>query len=104
MGGLSKRVGRYFSEIRKPFWHIDALIPVFHLSSLWLFPSSNRQECQIARLLSQASGATPIMGFGSTDCRCSSHLFHFANLEEMPLFLKIKKILNCRHAVKISNL
>lgn len=99
MGGISKRVSRYFKYISNPFWHIDRLIPIFQLLSLWLFPSNIRHECQIARLLSQMKGAKAISGFGSTDCHCPSHLFHFTNLKEMPLFLKIKKILNCNDAV-----
>ncbi len=103
MGGLSKRTSRYFKPIQKPHWHIDVLIPVFKISSLYLFPSDTRQECQTARLLLQAPGATPIMGFGSTDCHCPSHLFHFADLKKMPPFRKIKGILNCRDAVEISN-
>jgi Uri superfamily endonuclease len=103
MGGLSKRVTRYLKEIRKPFWHIDAIMPRFKLMNLWLFPSDTRQECQIARLLSQAPGAASIKGFGSSDCPCFTHLFYFTDLKQTSLFLKIKETLDCKEAIEISS-
>lgn len=101
MGGLSKRASRYLKEIKNPFWHIDAIMPRFKLTNLWLFPSNTRQECQIARLLSQASDTPPIRGFGSSDCTCLTHLFYFTDLKQTPLFLRIKEALDCEDAVEI---
>jgi len=102
MGGLSRRVSHYLKEIERPFWHIDAIIPRFKLTALWLFPSNTRQECQIAQLFSQETGATPIRGFGSSDCRCFTHLFYFSALNQKPLFLKLTEVLSCENAVEIS--
>ncbi len=98
MGGLSKRVRRYFSDIKKPHWHIDALLPVFHVTDLWIFPSAARQECQLARYLSRFPNAIPVNGFGSTDCRCDSHLFFLKDMEKAPLFEAVKGALACREA------
>jgi len=102
MGGLSRRINHYLKEIERPFWHIDAIIPRFKLTTLWLFPSNIRQECQIAHLFSQEPGATPIKGFGSSDCRCFTHLFYFSALNQKPLFLKFNEVLSCEDAVEIS--
>ena len=100
MGGLSKRIQRYLRPIRKPHWHIDSLIPLFRLTELWLFPSSKRQECEIARFLSQTSGVTPIVGFGSTDCTCPSHLFHLTDTKKAPLFKMTKRALDCKKGIR----
>jgi len=102
MGGLSKRVQHYLKPIRKPHWHIDTLIPHFRLRELWLFPSSRRQECEIARFLSQTPGIIPVEGFGSTDCKCSSHLFYLSNMKKAPLFKTVKGALDCSDAMTIS--
>jgi len=102
MGGLSKRVQRYLKPIRKPHWHIDTLVPLFRLRELWLFPSSKRQECEIARFLSRTPGITAVAGFGSTDCGCPSHLFHLSNTKKAPLFETVKGALDCGGAVVVS--
>ncbi len=101
MGGLSARVQRYLREIRRPHWHIDTLLPACRLTDLWLFPSSRRQECQIARLLSDTQAGYPIREFGSTDCGCPSHLFNISKIKKAPLFHAIKGALKCRNAVSL---
>ena len=101
MGGLSRRVRHYLKPIQRPHWHIDALVPLFRLTELWLFPATERQECRIARHLNGASGVRSVEGFGSTDCSCPSHLFDITNSEKAPLFEKIRGALSCPEALKI---
>jgi Uri superfamily endonuclease len=100
MGGLSRRVTRYMKTIEKPHWHIDTLLPVFHLHALYLFPSPIRLECRIARIVSKLSQSVPVPGFGSTDCRCLSHLFNITRIKKAPLFDILKGALQCRKAEK----
>lgn len=101
MGGLSRRVSRYLREVERPHWHIDALLPIFRLQALYLFPSLDRQECQIAQFLAGIPHVTPILGFGSTDCRCVSHLFDITLIKDAPLFEGIKGALRCREAMEL---
>ncbi len=101
MGGLSKRISRYLKEIKRPHWHIDRLMPVFHLKAIWVFPSPIRQECYVAQIFAQTPGVSAIPGFGSTDCSCPSHLFTLKKNMEAPLFTNIKEALPCGKACKI---
>ncbi|MDX9784705.1 MAG: DNA/RNA nuclease SfsA [Spirochaetia bacterium] len=102
--GLSKRVARHQRKIGKArHWHIDYLVP--HASSIKALPilSYENLECELAAALGVIGGsdalgdlncrgaigssdgprATASLGgkavlrFGSTDCGCPSHLFHF---------------------------
>ncbi len=101
MGGLAKRVSRYLKGVRRPHWHVDALLPVFRLDALWLFPSPKRQECEIARHLSRIPGIGFVRGFGSTDCTCPSHLFNMTGVKKAPLFEKLKGALKCPEALEV---
>lgn len=58
---------------RSPRWHIDYLLlsPEFHLESVFCGNTGERLECLMAQLL----GGKCVSGFGSSDCRCRSHLF-----------------------------
>ena len=98
MGGLKRRLTRYLKQIERPHWHVDALCSAFRLTAIWVFPSADRQECRIARLLMREPGLTPVPHFGCTDCRCFSHLFYMSEKEKAPLFEKLKGALRCRDA------
>lgn len=60
---------------RPPRWHIDYLLlnPRCQLLAVVLVPCERRVECDLAALLN----SDPVPGFGSSDCRCTSHLFYF---------------------------
>lgn len=74
MKGLSQRVKRHLRKKKKPHWHIDYLLPHAEEVRPLLIRSSERLECSLARELE--SLAKPIPRFGSSDCRCTSHLFY----------------------------
>ena len=82
--GLSRvrRHIRVASEgIGTPRWHIDYLLvhPEFSLTAVACAVTAEREtECLIARHI----GGVPVPGFGCSDCRCSSHLFHFSSNPE----------------------
>lgn len=78
MKGLSKRISRHIKRKKKKRWHIDYLtaeaeevkaIPI-------IGPKGNDMECEIAFILHRMAD-NAVKGFGSSDCRCKSHLFHF---------------------------
>jgi Uri superfamily endonuclease len=78
-GGL-KRVDRHkevmngVNPSRK--WHIDYLLPHTSLVDVIISHTSDDLECQIATKIGSQLPAVP--KFGSTDCKCPSHL-HYSN-------------------------
>ncbi len=73
MGGLSRRLSRYRKPIERLRWHIDRLLPQGEDLSIVAAESADRVECDIARYLAERFDAVP--RFGSSDCRCGSHLY-----------------------------
>ncbi|MDW5562601.1 MAG: GIY-YIG nuclease family protein [Methanomassiliicoccus sp.] len=74
--GLEARTGRHLEGTGKKRWHIDYLMGMAEDKEALLFPSGDDIECSLAfRLRALPGTAEPIAGFGSSDCRCRSHLF-----------------------------
>lgn len=76
---LAQRVARHARRTRKGVhWHLDYLTP--HASRIVPYPiaSYRNLECDLARAFGGAGGE-PVPRFGSSDCRCPSHLFRFAS-------------------------
>lgn len=80
-GGLL-RVRRHilFSRSgKKPRWHVDYLLssPSVHLMSAICASTAEPLECALAGLVSMLPEALAVPRFGSSDCRCPSHLWFF---------------------------
>lgn len=74
---LSRRMGRHLRKTRKQtHWHIDYLSPYTKTLKALPIMSYRNLECDLAQSLG-ALGGGAIPGFGCSDCRCGSHLFHF---------------------------
>ncbi len=74
MGNLTARIERHRRKSKRMHWHndyltraADGLVPI-------PIRSSQRRECEIAQGLSSIMNRGP-SGFGSSDCRCFTHLF-----------------------------
>ncbi len=78
---LKERVKRHLRKTKKKRWHIDYLLEKAHLYKTIFIISSDNLECLLARDLSKIADDL-IFAFGSSDCKCSSHLFYF---KENPL-------------------
>ena len=81
LGGIESRLSRHLNRNKKSHWHIDYLLPKASITDIIIGESEDRVECAIARALSAQFDSIP--GFGSSDCRCSSHLFFAAEREQM---------------------
>ncbi|MDO8691613.1 MAG: GIY-YIG nuclease family protein, partial [Dehalococcoidia bacterium] len=78
MGGLKARLGRHLEGPRRLHWHVDYLARQADLVEVWWRPANRREECSWASLALAAPDARlPVAGFGSSDCRCASHLAYF---------------------------
>ncbi len=77
-GGLSARIAHHRRRSHRPHWHIDYLTPYLCLRQLWYTYDPLQREHEWAECFSKSRGASaPLAGFGSSDCRCRSHLFFF---------------------------
>jgi Uri superfamily endonuclease len=77
-GGLKARIAHHCRKPTRPHWHIDFLTPAIMLKEIWHTCDPAHREHQWAAALSGIRGASvPLAGFGSSDCRCQSHLFYF---------------------------
>lgn len=79
---LLQRIARHLSKDKKKFWHVDYLLKFSKIIDIWI--SKNTKECQTALYLSRRFSY--IFKFGSSDCKCISHLFFTRNKKD---FLKI---------------
>ena len=86
-GGLDARVKRHLRREKRLRWHIDYLLEHAEVVEVWYALGNESQEClwcQVAREMPQAE--IPALGFGSSDCRCPSHLVYFSFLPSCQLF------------------
>jgi Uri superfamily endonuclease len=77
-GGLSARIKHHRQVAARPHWHIDYLRAACDLIEVWYTTKAAGREHAWARVLAELPGAVvPLPGFGSSDCRCRTHLFWF---------------------------
>ena len=71
---LETRIRRHFKIEKRKFWHIDYFLdsPETRIIKTYISKANKEQECEIAGQLSKVGNS--IAGFGSSDCKCKSHL------------------------------
>ena len=80
-GGLKARIAHHCRKPARPHWHIDYLASTIALKEIWYTFDPVHREHQWAYTISNIRGASvPLTGFGSSDCRCRSHLFFFKSM------------------------
>jgi Uri superfamily endonuclease len=78
-GGLEARLARHRRRDKKLRWHIDYLLEHAQLVEVWSTASTTKLECLWAQAARKLPGSEmPVPGFGSSDCRCPSHLIYLA--------------------------
>ncbi len=75
---LAQRINRHLRKRKQLFWHIDYLREVADTCLAVAIRSSLNLEHDLAGELGKIT-SWQIPGFGSSDCRCSSHLFGMEN-------------------------
>lgn len=85
---LERRVARHFNRSKRVFWHIDYLLndEDVEIVKVLFREASKEEECRLALALS--SLYEPIKGFGSSDCKCQSHLFRIDDYKSAEMFLR----------------
>jgi Uri superfamily endonuclease len=78
LSGLEARIRRHLRSRKAKRWHIDYLREVTTVQGVWVLPGPERKECGLVAELLRMPGAQPgPRGFGSSDCRCPTHLVYF---------------------------
>lgn len=86
LSGLEARIGRHLRSGKAKRWHIDHLRELAAVEGVWVLPGLERKECSLAAELLGMPGAQPgPRGFGSSDCRCRTHLVHFGNRPDVEI-------------------
>ena len=81
MGVFKSRLSRHLKRNKRLHWHIDYLLPHAVINGIILCETEDRIECAVAGALSRQFDAIP--GFGSSDCKCRSHLFFAPDKRKM---------------------
>ena len=81
MGKFKSRLSYHIKGNKKPRWHIDYLLPKASITGIILGETEERVECTIAQALKGQFDSIP--GFGSSDCKCHSHLFFTTDGSQM---------------------
>ena len=79
-GGLKARIDHHRKISGRCHWHIDYLSAYLPPDEVWYTLDPTHREHYWSEILSHIRGASiPLPGFGSSDCRCLSHLYFFSS-------------------------
>jgi Uri superfamily endonuclease len=77
---LEVRIKRHLRKNKRIFWHVDYLLSHQCTEVLEVWIANGIKECEVAKkLCEEVSLFKGIRNFGSSDCRCLSHLFYLKN-------------------------
>jgi Uri superfamily endonuclease len=82
LNSLETRIKRHLRDEKKLHWHVDYLLAHENskIKEVVFVRSPHKWECDVAGQISKKS--EKIKGFGSSDCKCPSHLFYFNDVED----------------------
>ena len=87
LGGLESRIARHHRREKRLHWHIDYLLQYGRIIDVITHTTVDRLECQFNRnILSLPDCKILVKGFGSSDCRCPSHLAYFEKKPHIPRY------------------
>jgi sugar fermentation stimulation protein A len=78
LNGLEQRIARHRAREKILHWHIDYLLQYAGVKQIKTIHTDKPLECIVnAHLCSKKKSSIPIPKFGSSDCRCASHLLYW---------------------------
>ena len=88
-GCLETRLQRHLRKEKRIFWHIDYLLKNQKVKILQIWTIDKKVECQTAEVFYQDPTTEIIKkSFGSSDCKCVTHLFFVKNKKQIESILK----------------
>lgn len=89
-GGLKSRLAHHMNKIAEPHWHVDYFSEFAELEEIWYIESEKQFEHEWTNtMINMPGGIFYITGFGSSDCKCISHLFYFRDLPSFDRFTSL---------------
>lgn len=77
---LWQRLNRHFSDLKSNFWHIDYLLQYSEIAAYYFEQFEAGLECRLNKTTKeQYFQSEYVPGFGSSDCKCHSHLIYLGN-------------------------
>jgi len=90
LNGLEQRINRHLKTNKKKHWHIDYLLDFAEIIGILYKESEIKTECEISSKLEKKLES--IFGFGSSDCRCKSHLFYGSYKKIKPIIKELQML------------
>ena len=89
MNGLSARISRHLRKRKKRHWHIDYFLDYARVVGIKTYPGDAPRECEInAHTFQRPDAEIIVKKFGSSDCRCRTHLAYFPSKPNLPFEVK----------------
>lgn len=76
LNNLEKRIQRHYSKRKKFHWHIDYFLKHARIVDM-VIKTDSKDECDLSRKIKSLGGIVILKGFGSSDCKCETHLYYF---------------------------
>ncbi|PLR82744.1 GIY-YIG nuclease family protein [Bacillus sp. V33-4] len=73
---IASRISRHLKVDKKKRWHFDYLIPLGKVIKIITYEATIGECALVEKLRKETAGMYPVKGFGSSDCRCFSHLIY----------------------------
>ncbi len=77
---VRRHIAVFAGHNTKHKWHIDYLSAGATLCRIYTFVTDERIECNLASRLCTSPAFTAVKRFGSSDCKCDSHLFRVRDI------------------------
>ncbi len=97
-GGLRARIAHHLHSVCRAHWHIDYLRQFAEVVGVWYTYDEVRLECTWANAAPMLRGASQVPRFGSSDCRCQTHLLAVNRLPSLSAFRRQLNVLRPGHA------
>jgi len=81
-GGLKSRLSRHLKTAKKCRWHIDYIRRYMKAEAIWYTTENADAEHRIADTFLSMGADVPMKGFGSSDCKCITHLFRLDSVPD----------------------
>ena len=77
LNNLQKRIERHKSKNKKNHWHIDYFLEKAKILDVKTMETEEKLECWLSDKIKDLKSKVIMDKFGSTDCRCKTHLHYF---------------------------
>ncbi len=92
-GGLAARIRRHVARDKRVHWHVDHLTTRLPVIEVWWAPGERRLEHAWSDAVAALPGArVSVPRFGSSDCRCATHLWWFARGPGRPPWRDVRRL------------